>query len=310
MKAALATIVFLLSSMAAIAQTTPVNYKIHVDDVLRIQVYGEAQVNVEVPVSADGYVSAPFVGSLKAEGRTTSDLEKDLVALYQAKLRIREPKVSVTFAVIHAYRAFIGGAVNRPGQYQFRPGDTILSLVHQGGDPLSDGQSEEHRAYLTRKGSDESIPIDLFAMLRKGDLSQNYELQDGDDLEIPPANNLINVAGFVQRPGPIVYREPMTLADAISGAGGEIPTKSRMSKVTILRQRTGAPGQYQLIKADFVRYVKGDATQNIELQPKDFIYVPATNTPDLNTVANTINAAFLFQNFLRGGFLGFKLFGG
>jgi polysaccharide biosynthesis/export protein len=309
MKAALATLVLLLLSIATMAQTPPgpkVN-KIQIDDVLRIQVYGETQINaIEVPVTEDGYVSAPFVGSLLALGKTPGELETELVALYKAKLRIRDPKVSVTFAQIHPYRAFVSGAVQRPGQYQFRPGDTLLTLVAQGGDPV-DGAADLHRAVLTHKGSEEGIPIDLYALLRKADYSQNYELQDGDKLEIPSdSRNTVQVLGFVQRPGSLVFREPMTLADAISGAGGEIPTKSMLSRVTIQRELPGSPGSFAIIKANFVAYEHGDSTQNVLLYPHDFIFVPATNTPDINTVANTINAAFLFQNFLRGGLFGFR----
>ncbi|HWA83200.1 MAG TPA: SLBB domain-containing protein, partial [Fimbriimonadaceae bacterium] len=214
----------------------------------------------------------------------------------------------VTFARYRPTRASIGGAVARPGQYEFRPGDTLLSLIHQGGDPI-EGQADQHRAVLHHQNSDEAIPIDLYAMLRRGDLSQNYELQDGDQLEVPVDNrNQVKVLGFVQKPGLYAFREPMTLADALSQAGGEIPTRSMMSRVMIQREMPGAPGTFLQIRADFVRYEHGDASQNIELQPNDFIYVPATNTPDINTIANVVNAAFYIQNVLRGGIFGLRLF--
>src|SRR5437016_2869394 len=99
MKAALATIFLLLLSMASFAQTRPTStYLIRQDDVLRIQVYGEAQVNVEVAVGEDGNISAPFVGTVRAAGRTPAELEADLTEGYKARLRLRDPKVSVTFS--------------------------------------------------------------------------------------------------------------------------------------------------------------------------------------------------------------------
>lgn len=309
MKGALATIVFLLLSMAAFGQSSNQKvYRIRPDDILRIQVYGEAQVNVEVPVGEDGNISAPFVGTLRAEGRTPAELEAELTKAYQDRLRLRDPKVSVTFARYRPSRASIGGAVARPGQYDFRPGDTLLSLIHQGGDPI-EGAADQHRAVLHRKDSDEAIPIDLYGMLRRGDLSQNYELQDGDQLEVPVDNrNQVKVLGFVQKPGLFAFREPMTLADALSQAGGEIPTRSMMSRVMIQREMPGAPGTFLQIRADFVRYEHGDPSQNVQLQPNDFIYVPATNTPDINTIANIVNAVFYVQNVLKGGIFGLKLF--
>lgn len=313
MKATLTFIVVLMVSALGFAQGSDVRtYRIQVDDVLRIQVYGEPQINaVEVPVAQDGTISAPFVGTIKAEGKTTAELEAELRDAYKDKLRLRDPKVSITFSQFHPYRAFIGGAIQKPGQYLFRPGDTILTLIHQGGDPI-EGLADQHRAILRRKGSEEAIPIDLFAMLRKGDTSQNYELQDGDDLEVPAdAKSQIKVIGFVQRPSQYAYREPMTLADALSQAGGEVPGRSQMSKVSILRELPAAPGTFVQIKCDFVRYVtKGDSTQNIELQPGDLIYVPAVKfgAADISTAANFVNAAFLFENFFRNGLFGFRFF--
>lgn len=311
MKAALATLFLLLTMAFAVAQQgADSTYTIRPDDVLRIQVYGEQQVNsIEIPVGEDGNISAPFVGLIKAEGKTSSQLESELTDLYKARLRLRDPKVSVTFVRYRPLTASVGGAVGRPGRFDFRRGDRILTLISLGGDPVA-GAADLHRAKLHRKGSEEVIPIDLFAMLRRGDLSQNYELQDGDELEVPvDPKNQVNVLGFVQRPGRFVFQEPMTLADALSQAGGEIPLRSMMSSVRVLREQPGAPGTFIQIKSNMVRYwSQGDATQNIELQAGDFVYVPPTRSPDLNTVANTVNAAFFIQNLLRNGIFGLRLF--
>lgn len=47
-----------------------------------------------------------------------------------------------------------------------------------------------------------------------------------------------------------------------------------MTHVLIVRNVPGVLCIRQVIYRDFVRYVKGDPTQNIELRPGDFIYVP------------------------------------
>jgi polysaccharide biosynthesis/export protein len=305
-KAVLATMVLLLLSVAALAQTpTTKAHRIKPDDILRIQVYGEAQVNAEIPVGEDGNINAPFVGTLHAEGLTPAELEEDLTKAYKARLRLRDPRVSVTFARYRPIRASIGGAVGRAGQYELRAGDTILTLVSLGGDPV-EGVADLHRARLHRANTDEIIPLDLYAMLKRGDLSQNYTIEDGDQLQIPAdiSRNTVKVWGFVQRPNQYTYREPMTLADALAQAGGEISGRSQMSKVKVLREVPGAPGSFHQITADMVRYtVKGDATQNIELRPGDMVYVPAVKygTGDLNTLTGVFNSLFVIQNLFRGG---------
>ncbi len=309
MKAAIATIFFVLSILSGFAQTHPTKtYLIRQDDVLRIQVYGESQATAEVLVGEDGNISAPFVGIVRAEGRTTAELEADLAELYKEKLRLRDPKVSVIFAKYAPLRAWVGGAVGKAGEYEFRPGDTILNLLHQAGDPLN-GVANEHRAVLRRKGMEEGIPIDLYNMLVRGDLTQNYVLEPGDVLEVPAdSKNQIQILGFIQRPGQYPYREPMTLADAVALAGGEIPLRSMMSHIGIIREVPGSPGTYMMIRPNFVAFEHGDATQNIELQPHDFIFVPANNTPDVASITSIITSAFYIDSVLRNGIFGFHFF--
>ena len=101
----------------------------------------------------------------------------------------------------------------------------------------------------------------------------------------------------------------MTLADAISLAHGEIRLRSRLSRSLVIRELKGQPGHYIRIQADFVRFIrKGDATQNVILQPGDLIFVPETNSPDLPQLANFMQTLFITDNFLKNGLGGFKLF--
>lgn len=275
---------------------TDESYKLQPEDVLRIQVYQEQQVNADIPVGKDGYISAPFVGRIKAEGKTTDELEAELQVLYKKRLYIRSPRVSITIVRFRALRASVNGFINRPGVYEFRPGDTVLSLLSLGGGQVPD-RSDLKRVTLRRKNSSELIPIDLNAMLIKGDTSQNYDLQDGDELSVPEDSvNRIVVQGYLQRPGTYPYKEPMYLSDAVALAGGEIPYKSFMSRTIIVRPVPGMTGQYLRISANYVRFVKdGDNAQNVQLMPGDMVYVPSTKTPDYNQIGTIVNALFIFN---------------
>src|SRR5579862_3235010 len=108
-------------------------YKLKPEDVLRIQVFGQNQINADVPIGIDGSVSAPFLGSVPAAGKTVDELQAILTDLYERKMRLRDPIVSVTIVSFRQLRASIGGAVAKPGSIQIRPGDTILSLLNNGG---------------------------------------------------------------------------------------------------------------------------------------------------------------------------------
>jgi len=305
----LGILILFVACAISFAQGTQSTYRLQPEDVLRIQVYKEQDLFAEVPVGKDGNISAPFAGILRAEGKTTAELEAELVTKYIQRLKIKDPRVSVIIVKYRELRASIGGAVNRPGTFPIRSGDTLVTLLTQGGGVISE-RADLRRSTLRRKNSNELIPVDLYTLLILGDNSQNVDIEDGDELNVPEeTRNRILVQGSVRQPGFFPYRDPMTLADAISQAGGEVIRKSRLSKVVILRQNPGNPGTTLQIQADYVRYIKqNDATQNVQLRPGDLVFVPQNNNPDLETISQIANTFFILDRL--SGFFGFSLFGG
>jgi len=308
-----AAVMMVLMITSAFARQTK-TYTLQPDDLIRIQVYRTSSIAspdpivADIPVGKDGNISAPFAGIIRAVGKTTAQLEEDLAREYTKRLQLKNPIVSVTITRYRTVRASVGGSVQRPGTYEIRPGDSLISLLNTGGGIIPD-VSDLRRATLKHSGSDERIPIDLYAMLNQADTSQNYEIQDGDELMIPQGvNNKILVSGSIQQPGFYPYREPMTLADAIALAHGEIQTHTMFSQTLIIREKVGEPGEYLRIRANYVRFIRnGDSSQNVVLQPGDIIYFPETNTPDLNRISALANVAFIIDRF-GGSLFGINIF--
>ena len=295
LKRLLVALLVLMLVAVAFGQRGP--RRIKQQDVLRIQVFGQPQINGDTTVDSSGDINPPFLSTVRAEGRTVDDLIAELTRLYRQRLFLRDPIVSVTVVQLRPIRATVGGGgVFRPGTVPIFPGDTVLTLLNQGGGAIRD-QADLRRAYLRHAGTSESIPIDLYALTVFGDTSQNYEVQDGDELIVPEARgNQILVLGAVQRPGLYPYREPTAAWDAIGLAGGEIRLRSRFSRTVVLRQRTGLQGEYVRIPVNLVRFIrKGDSSQNIQLQPGDVIFVPETNTPDFQQISYLANSFFVLQ---------------
>ena len=230
-----------------------------------------------------------------------------MTAEYIKTLRLRDPKVSVVVVRYRPVRASVGGFVNRPGVYDLRPGDTILTLLNFGGGVVTD-RADLRRATLRKAGTNELIPLDLFAILNRADTTQNYVVEDGDILNVPESNNRVIVIGQVPRPNSYFYKEPMTVQDVLAQAGGEIPTRSWLSRMLVIRERPGMPGVYDRIQCDIVRFIRnGDSAQNIQLQPGDIVYVPETKTPDLDRIGRFLSSAAFFNNVFRGGLFGFRI---
>lgn len=165
------------------------SYRIGVDDVVKISVWRNPELSVEVPVRPDGFVSAPLIGDVQAGGLTATEVAANI----ESKLEqyIRQPKVSVilTDLVSHQFlsRVRVTGAVNQPISLPYRQGMTVLDLVLEAGG-LSDF-AVPARARLYRKeaesGEVSSLKVRLDKIIKKGELGTNVELKAGDVLTIP-----------------------------------------------------------------------------------------------------------------------------
>jgi protein involved in polysaccharide export with SLBB domain len=98
-------------------------YRLASGDVVRISVYGEADLSFDqVRLNDAGTFSYPFIGQVKARGLTPNQIEQ----LITDKLKegyLVEPRVTVS---VITYREFyISGEVQKPGGYPYQPGLTL-----------------------------------------------------------------------------------------------------------------------------------------------------------------------------------------
>lgn len=131
-------LVFALLVGVGAASATEANYLLGPQDRLRIRVWewraasGEtyewAALNGEFTIDPAGMLSVPLVGSIHAEGATTGEIAGTISSrLKTVADLIRAPDAAVE---VIQYRPFyIDGAVERPGEYPFRPGMSVLQAV-------------------------------------------------------------------------------------------------------------------------------------------------------------------------------------
>src|SRR5579862_8868026 len=95
-------------------------------DRLRIIVFGQDSLSNSYSVDGSGHIAMPLIGTVMAEGETTTTLAREI----EAKLRngfLRDPHVSVE---VEAFRPFfVLGEVTTPGQYPFVNGMTAEMAV-------------------------------------------------------------------------------------------------------------------------------------------------------------------------------------
>ncbi|QOY61974.1 polysaccharide biosynthesis/export family protein [Lysobacter sp. H21R4] len=172
---------------ANVAQTSVDAYHIGVDDLVRVTVWRNPELEVTVPVRPDGRISVPLVGDVMAAGRTPDEVAADL----QEKLAVyvRDPQVAVILTDLrsHEYlsRVRVTGAVRQPVSIPYRPGMTVMDAVLAAGGVTEFASAD--RADLYRKDGEttRTYPVRLERILNRGDLSTNFNVAPGDVITVP-----------------------------------------------------------------------------------------------------------------------------
>lgn len=152
---------------AAYAESSDASsYVLGPSDRVRLKVYGENDISGEYEIDANGLISVPLAGRVKASGFTTRELEKAIVSALSKGL-LRDPRVNVEVAT---YRPFyILGEVKRAGEYPYKSGLTVLDAVASAGGFTY--RANERKAFIRRKGAgaEEAVALDAPIQVFPGD---------------------------------------------------------------------------------------------------------------------------------------------
>jgi len=159
--------------------TTPVlaeDYILCVGDVLEISVYGYEELQLkQVSIRPDGKLAFPLVGEMQAAGKKPVELSTQLT---EALVRyVKNPQVIVNIIKYHTIRVYVLGEVNRPGMYELEKQHNLLDAL---------GVAGGYTKYALRKGvyvvrtTGKYQTVNLDRLLKKGDLTQNLSLTEGD----------------------------------------------------------------------------------------------------------------------------------
>ncbi len=119
------------SELPLLQDAGPPDYRLGPGDQVRIITYGEENLTGEFRVNDSGNISLPLIGTVHAAGLTSSGLEGTVAAALRHGDLVRGPSVAVE---VIGYRSiYVLGEVNKPGQYSYQPGMTVLSAVAVGG---------------------------------------------------------------------------------------------------------------------------------------------------------------------------------
>ena len=143
-------------------------YRFGVADQLQIRVFdlrsatGEAYqwpaYSSEYNIDLSGKLSLPLIGSIDAAGLTSSELQKNISAQLQSKVGLAQ-QPSTTIQIVKYRPFYIVGAVQNPGEYEYRPNLTMIQSVGVGGG-------------IEKSSTPDKFNFDKNAITLNGDLNQ------------------------------------------------------------------------------------------------------------------------------------------
>ncbi|HEY5107291.1 MAG TPA: polysaccharide biosynthesis/export family protein [Caulobacteraceae bacterium] len=152
-------------SRAAAAQSAPqLDYRIGPLDKLNITVFQVKDLTIDkIQVDAGGQILLPLIGTVTAQGKTTSELSAEIARRLSAHY-LQDPQVSVVVDDAVSQKISVEGAVNEAGVFEMKGRTSLLEAV-----AMAKGTSKNanlHKVTIVRNvdGAPRAASFDLAAI--------------------------------------------------------------------------------------------------------------------------------------------------
>ena len=167
------------------AATGDYNYIVGPGDTLNITVWRNPELSMSVPVRPDGKVVTPLVDELVAQGKTSTEIARD-VERALGKF-VRDPIVTVIvtgFVGPYSEQIRVVGEAAKPQALPYKQKMTLLDvMIAVGG--LTDFADGNSASILRASDGEKQYTVRIKDLIKRGDMSANVEMKPGDILIIP-----------------------------------------------------------------------------------------------------------------------------
>ncbi|MEA1955004.1 MAG: polysaccharide biosynthesis/export family protein [Campylobacterota bacterium] len=267
-------------------------YKIKTGDRIIVSVTGHPELSTSVSpslssksfVNQNGTIQLPTIGIIYVAGKTTLEVKKDITK--KLKKILFNPNVTVNSAFIRKYRYnLIGNFVNTETiekDYKM----TLLEVISYGKGIKKETADLRH-AYVIR--NKRKLPVNLYRLLEKGDISQNIDMRDRDTVVVPSyqRDQFVYLFSKLSRAGkaqiPLIDGK-LTLIQALSMSEVIEVKESQMDFNNIYVIRTEMD-RVETFKIDAQKMFEGDILP-FNLLGGDVVYIPKTKVGGINEVVS------------------------
>lgn len=236
------------------------DYRLGDGDILKVTVYGHADLTMTSRVGSDGIIPFPLIGQVDIGGLTAAQAgEKIAAALADGYLV--NPQVSVFIEQFRNRKVVVMGEVQQPGLYELPGPTTLLELISQaGGLAREAGKFASIHRKSAGEGTEEMIQVDLKQLMEEGVRDQDLALRDGDNVYIARAG-LVYVTGHVNKPDSYPVDDDSTVLMMVTKAGG-FTNLAAKGRIKVVRKTGEGEETFERVPL------------SMTVQPDDVIVVP------------------------------------
>ena len=158
-------------------------YQIGPGDVLNIEVWKDPVLTRPVTVLPDGKIAFPLIGEIVAEGKTVSQLKKEIegrLARY-----VQDAVITVEVRQMSSLQIYVLGRVNAPGRTILSANVNVLQALAIAGGPNAFANRSRIRIFRQEGGKTLVLPFDYDDVTAGKNMESNILLRRGDVVFVP-----------------------------------------------------------------------------------------------------------------------------
>ena len=239
-------------------------------------------------VTTDGKLFYPYAGELQAAGLTAQELRAEITKRLSDKI-LNDPQVDVRVTGYNSRKAFVSGAVNRPGNVSFDEKPMTIPTIIASAGGFSDG-ADPSRMQLRR--GDKVYDINYLDAFKNNLPLDRILLQPNDQIFIPALSetqkeNRVYVMGEVQRVGIVNLNQgQLSLVEALASAGGLQTLNASASSIYVIRN--SSESQIDVFHLNGKNAMSLALADRFDLNAHDIVYVDASGIATWNRLISLI----------------------
>jgi len=254
----LVTYICALGFGATPARAQP-EYLLAPGDILKISVFKNPDLSLDVRVSESGSIGYPLIGSVPVKGLTLPAAESKIAQMLRDGGFVVNPQVNILLTSGFGNLVSVIGEVNKSGRYSVdAAGGHVTGMLAAAGGVAPTGGEVVSVSGL-RNGKPFRRDLDIVKMSSTGNQADDIELYGGDTVYMTRAP-MFYIYGQVQKPGQYRLERGMTVIQALATGGG---VTGKGTQRGIVRHRRDANGK---VKEEGV-------SMDDDVQDRDVIYV-------------------------------------